>query len=273
MMQNLILSYMRNFPMDYGKGYLRKFIKLPADKESLVRLTNSYGITYKLSLKDHVMREVYINGVYEKNTIRQLRKLISPSMTFFDIGANIGTYSLTMAKFLPQGKVYSFEPNPRTRKFFQQNITLNGFKNIEVIPVGLSDKEEVATLYTPSLTQASLNKHQSSAEQETIQLTTLDRFCDERKIEQIDILKIDVEGHEVKCLMGALNVIKRSKKLIMILEIDDNCLAAGHTKQSLFDMVINMGFRAYLPKGYPFPLKGITAINEKYSDNIIFIKS
>ena len=85
-------------------------------------------------------------------------------------------------------------------------------------------------------------------------------------------MKIDIEGHEMQCLQGGLNVIQRSKNLVLSVEIDDNCLAGGYSKQSLFDFVVSLGFRAYAPRGFPFRMREIRAIPDNYTDNVIFIK-
>lgn len=145
--------------------------------------------------------------------------------------------------------------------------------NIEIEEVGLSDKEETAVLNTPSLSQASINKFKTSDQAETIKLTTLDKFCIENNIHNIDILKIDVEGHEKKCLDGASAIIDKSKNIVVIMEIDDNCYEAGYKKAELYNYIISKGFTGYLPKGWPRKMKEITSFNEDYRDNIIFIRN
>lgn len=268
-MNKLLLNYFRHFPIDYGKHLLINHIKLP---EEVIYYTGNDGVKYKLDPRDHVMSQIYLRGVYEKNTIRHLLKLIKPGDIFVDVGTNIGAYSLVIGKNLPTGKVISFEPNPKALAFLEENIKLNKLNNIQVNKMGLSDKNETAVLFTPSLTTASINKHQNSGEKSTIELTTLDEFCEKNNITNIDILKIDIEGHEFKCLEGAKDIISKSKKMILIMEIDDNCLNIGMKKEDLFNYVIQLGFKAFLPKGYPFSMKEVNTLPNDYKDNIIFIK-
>lgn len=221
---------------------------------------------------DHVMRQLFLMGRYEKNTIRHVLKLSQPGDLFVDIGANIGAYSVVLAYQLKKGKVIAFEPNPRALEFLEKNIALNNLKNIQIERKGLSDKVEDATLYSPSLTTASINKHQDSDVKSSIELTTLDLYCRSNGIDNIDILKIDIEGNEFKCLEGAKEIIGKSRNMKLILEIDDNCLNVGMKKEDLFNYVMEMGFRAFLPKGYPFAMKEISSLSEDYKDNIIFVK-
>ncbi len=250
-LQKGILWYLRYFPIDYGKGLLDKIIDLPAEGSNVLFKTPN-GIWFTLDLRDHVMRQIFLRGIYERNTYRHLSKLAKPYMNFIDVGANIGAYTLNMGKLLTKGKVFSFEPNPRTLVFLKENIKINQLNNINIVEMGLSDKDEIAHLYTPSLTTASINKNQTSSEKEVIQLTTLDAYCDKYNIPNVDILKIDIEGHEMKCLHGAINLMKKTKKMILVVEIDNNCERAGYSRDELFDFIIRMGFNAHAPKGAPF---------------------
>jgi len=272
MLNKLLLYYLRRFPIDYKKDWVKKHVKLPQEKHN-VEYKSPNGITYYLNLTDHVMRCIYLMGIYEKNTIRHLIKLIKPDMIIVDVGANIGAYTLGLSKYLSSGQIYAFEPNPRTLKFLKKNIEVNQLKNVRIIELGLSDREETAMLNTPSLAQASINKFKASDQVEAIKLVTLDKFCEENNINNIDILKIDIEGHEKKCLDGAAMIIDKSKNMVIIMEIDDNCYQAGYNKTFLFNYLINKGFTGYLPKGWPFKMKKITSFNENYTDNIIFIKN
>lgn len=268
-MNNLILNYCRNFPLDYGKSQLLKYTRVPNE---IVHIKNKHGIQYKLDPSDHVMKQIYQRGVYENNTLRHLLRLIKPSDTFVDVGANIGAYSLALSRHLKTGKIIAFEPNPKALEFLEENIRLNKLKNITVNKLGLSDQKETAVLYSTSLATASINKHQETGHQDTIHLTTLDSYCEENKIEEINVLKIDIEGHEFKALQGAKNIINNSKKMILIMEIDDNCLNVGISKNELFSYVVELGFKAFVPRGFPFKMREVDSLPNDYTDNILFIK-
>ena len=268
-MENILLYYLRHFPFNHFKNKLEGYVELP-DKDILYKSPS--GIKYKLNTGDHVMRQIYLKGVYESNTFGPLSKLIKPTDTFVDVGANIGAYSVGLSQFIKKGRIISFEPNPGALKYLEKNIELNNIENITVVKRGLSNTPEKVTLYTPSLTTASINKHQDSDQKEVIELITLDNYCEENGINNIDILKIDIEGHEIKCLKGALEIIAKSKDMILIMEIDDNCLNVGKSKEETFEFIQNLGFEAFLPKGFPFGLKKTKHLPSNYRDNILFKK-
>ena len=220
-MNQLILAYLRRFPLPYGKSKLTERVKLPEEK---ITYKNSLGTLFSLDLQDYVMRQMYLYDIYEKNTVRHILKFAKPTDLFVDIGANIGAYSIIMANQLRNGRVISFEPNKRAASFLQENIELNGIRNMTIEPFGLSDKNETAIMYsyTAGMTTASFNKGFDSPLKEEIPLITLDDYCEQNQIGQIDIMKIDVEGHEPKVLEGAKDIISRSKGMKLIMEIDQN---------------------------------------------------
>jgi FkbM family methyltransferase len=269
-MDRLTLTYLRHFPIPYGKSSLSKRVVLPEEK---LVYKNALGTLFMLDTKDYVMKQIYLFDIYEKNTVRHILKFLKPTDLFVDIGANIGAYSIIMATRLPQGRVISFEPNKRAASFLEQNIELNGLQNMTIEPFGLSDKKETAIMYsyTAGMTTASFNKGFDSPLKEEIPLITLDEYCDQNRIKEIDIMKIDVEGHEPKVLEGAKDVIRRSKRLKLIMEIDQNTDKFGG-RLELFNSVISLGFKAYLPKAYPFGMKEVKTISEQYTDNVIFSK-
>lgn len=269
MFNQLKLWYLRNFPFDQGKGVLTSGVQLPKDK-GLFEFKGNDGVRYMLDMSDHVMRQTYMMGLYERNTIRQLQKLSKKDMTFVDVGCNIGAFSLNMARHV--SKVISFEPNPRTLIYLRRNVELNGFKNIEVVPTGLSDKAGEAELFIQSLGSSSFHKHQQIGDSEKVQLTTLDEYLSPNRESRVDILKVDVEGHEMACLKGAEKTIDRQDKMVIVLEMDANTFKAGYSKEDYMDFMNKKGFIPYAPRAFPFSLKRMDEIPDDYGDNVIFLK-
>ena len=268
-LQRLILTYGRRAPFDQGKALLLSH--LPKSDE-VVEYTSHSGDSYELVLSDHVMREIYQRDVYERNTMRHLLRAAEPTDTFVDVGANIGAYTIPLSRMLTAGRVVSFEPNPPTLRRLVENVERNRAKNVSIHGVGLSDASEAAILRGASLTTASIHKNETSAVHSEIQLTTLDDFCKEHDIATVNLLKIDIEGNEWKCIDGAERTIASNPDLLMILEIDENAVAAGHSKAALFNKAINLGFSAFLPRGFPLSAQPISELPDDHTDNIIFLK-
>jgi FkbM family methyltransferase len=137
-----------------------------------------------------------------------------------DIGANIGTFSLMMSKYISENfKIYAFELG--YHEILTTNVEQNNLKNkILVYPIGLSNKEEklqeglidfsIKTNY--GLTQLDTSKKANDTSEYIIDIITLDSL----NIENVSFIKIDVEGSERKVLDGAINTIIKNLPTILI---------------------------------------------------------
>jgi len=195
----------------------------------------------------------------------------------FDVGANEGLFARRVVDQWPIKKIdlHCFEPNPSTIEYLEKNLLDNPTTNVQIIPMGLSNKEGTFTLrYNLKNTgTASFYRTNSDGKSVEINVTTLDKYCTEKGIDNVDIIKVDIEGAELDFLKGSASIINKSKNVIIIMEIvEENCLSAGYTSKDLFEYVVNLGFDAYLPKSWPFGMKKIETLPEHYHDNIIFIK-
>ena len=161
----------------------------------------------------------YYFGAPDKELIQLIRL---GGGAYLDIGANVGMFTLIASQTFD--KVLSFEPNPDTFRMLESNINLNKIGNITAYNIGLSDQNSIMKLYHNPLNNggASLNKFSSKINKEgdgftwnetEAEVKTLDSIIVE-DIKSVDLIKIDVEGHELPALKGALGVVKTYKPLI-----------------------------------------------------------
>ena len=168
----------------------------------------------------------------EINFVRSLARHVNSS---FDIGANFGLYSLALANGgALHNQVWSFEPMDPPRSFFEQSIVSNDFNNIKVVDVALSSFSGSANMYGGANTELStLNKAlaQEDSQEKIVAVRTLDDFCTERELTEVDFIKIDAEGEEENVIWGGHNLLKSCTPLVMF-EID--------TKSTKFRTVANI---------------------------------
>ncbi len=128
---------------------------------------------------------------------------LKPGGTFIDIGANAGMYSLIMAQAVgPSGTVLSFEPQKRVYDRLQFNKTTNGFDQMRLKFMGVSDQQDELILYQPTNNrgEASMVRSFEGAEETRVPVRPLLDVLKEENITQIDALKIDIEGHEDRAM-------------------------------------------------------------------------
>lgn len=200
---------------------------------------------------DYIAHAINVNGIYEKDDLDTFFEWIESvgidfkEATALDIGANIGNHSLYFSDYFK--RVVSFEPHPRTFGLLALNAQLAD--NISCHNVGLSDQDGSATLWVPPANFGRSSVSESrGARPIDIKLVKLDDFGE---FENVKLLKIDVEGHEQKALLGARETILRHKPIILFEQhVDD--FVDGESEVLL--LLKEFGYRNFATlKRYPRP--------------------
>lgn len=193
-------------------------------------IVTAQGLTFDVDRGDFVQRQICVTGEYEPYLCAALHRHLRPGSIFFDIGANIGYLSLFAWKL--GAKVYSFEPNPAARLQMVRNIQLNR-ADITLFDFGLSDSAGTLPLYldeTGNSGASSLGNRRSKSVD--IRLETLDSL----DLPLPDVIKIDIEGAEVKALRGASKVLQA--RPVILCEVSDWSLRLlGSSSEELFDIL------------------------------------
>ena len=128
----------------------------------------------------------------------------------FDIGANVGFYTLLYANYAKH--VYAFEPLPRNLRYLIRTTEINHLANVSILPCAMSDRSGIG-FFTEGTCHAESKLDQAGIL--PVLLITCDQFISETKIIP-DMLKIDVEGAEFSVLKGAENLLQSSHPLILL---------------------------------------------------------
>ncbi|OGU40308.1 MAG: hypothetical protein A2X61_10850 [Ignavibacteria bacterium GWB2_35_12] len=279
-LRTILKLILRLYPIERGKyTILTKyyFPKLtpPKGTRKISRLRNK--IKMDLDLNEFLQSYLYLFGSYELPTIRFIKKTLKKGDIVIDIGANVGYLSLTFAQIIGDlGKVYGFEPEKRNFEIFNENIKLNGFKNIHPYKLAVSDNNKIIKLYlskneNQGIHSTLLHTDTLSENFEEIEAIILDDFVIQNKIYKIDLVKIDVEGAEIDVVNGMKNIL-RDKKPVLILELVSELQKLKNMTTSDFKKMMHNEFNysSYIinEKGF---LNKVSIDIEHISDNVVFI--
>jgi FkbM family methyltransferase len=182
---------------------------------------HAYGFTIFLNKDDNasVCPSIGLDKVWELEQTEFIRKMLNPGMTFIDVGANIGWYTLLAAKKIGnEGLVVSFEPEPINFKLLEKSIQFNHFKNVRSFRECISDKEGDITLYIGTNPGDHSTVRQASDKNIKVKSTTIDSLIERLGIDFVDILKVDAEGAEPFILEGAKESLAKNKVGSIIME-------------------------------------------------------
>jgi FkbM family methyltransferase len=177
-------------------------------------------------LADEVGRCIYFTGDYDKKLTWLCRKLVRPGDITFDIGANLGLVTLTLARCVgPLGQVHAFEPNPILQELIQQTLDRNSTSNVVLHRSALGSKDEELNLFVPSSNsgQGSFIYHSNSIHCSSFrcEVQRLSDVVRQLKITKIRLVKIDVEGFENEVLLGVDDVLLEIRPDTIILETNE----------------------------------------------------
>ena len=188
-------------------------------------------------------------GVYEKYETELFKKIIKKNMVVVDIGANIGYYTLLAARCVgEEGKVFAFEPDPHNFSLLCKNVAVNGYENVFPIPKAVFNKSRKMKLFLDksnlgghSLSEANVNKSDYVIT-DTISLDDYFKNIDFK----IHLIKMDVQGSEMRVLEGMANIIRQNDNLKIITEFWPLGIQNSGSSPKLFlNRLLEYGFTLY----------------------------
>ncbi|MDG5767482.1 FkbM family methyltransferase [Balneolales bacterium ANBcel1] len=217
------------------------------DLEYIVPLRRSNQVIV-CRLRDWIPWNIFIHGCYitESGYESFMLEKASGSEVIMDVGANIGYYSVRFSA-LTDGNVYSFEPMSYQYSVLKRNLELNRIDNvIPVKRIASNTGGEKRIYYSGSDNTGASSMVKESGEYEDIQAITIDGFCDEQKITRIDLMKIDVEGHEMDVLRGMSGCLRRQSVRHLFVEISgENLKKSGSSVQELCTFLKASGYHPH----------------------------
>jgi FkbM family methyltransferase len=164
----------------------------------------------------------FVMGSSQQPEQLALKAMLAEGANFYDIGANVGFFTVIAARFLgPAGRIFCFEPLPTNHQQIRHNATLNGFTNIEIVETALGNIDGEASFWTSA--EPTWGKLVSTGKvpdkmtgEIKVPVRRLDGIIAESGLVPPDAIKIDVEGAEVDVLLGAMETLRRYRPRLLI---------------------------------------------------------
>lgn len=258
LVHNALKIYARSFPIAKGKNRLVALLWKPLSFGQYERQATLRQAKVKMScdLTQMLQRHFYFFGGYEETECEHWMKLAGESKVIFDVGSNVGLYSLLAAKVNPQAQIHAFEPTPEVFQRLQENLALNHMTNVTANQVaagkangkiflqrsqGIDDDNEGMNFVSD------ITSDNSSL---SVDLISIGQYCDQKGIGNIDLMKIDVEGGEYNVLLGLEEMLQsQSIKVIFMELLEWAANRAGHSTVDIKQLLKNAGYQIYKLNG------------------------
>jgi FkbM family methyltransferase len=200
-----------------------------------------------------------------------MKKVLSDKSVFIDVGANMGIFSLNAASKIKNGKIYAFEPVPKVFDILCQNIRINNLdKTIKASEKVVSSNNGSEKFVIEDMLEWSHISSGTSGKSLLIPSVKLDYFCRKNNIKYVDLVKIDVEGAEMKVLRGFESYLKNGRVGVLIIELNADGRLDGVDAQKTMDYIRQFNYTTYTIN-YDLQLEEITKADNDRTYNIIAI--
>jgi FkbM family methyltransferase len=198
-------------------------------------------------------RALFLSGYYEPNEFCWLEKTLKAEMSFIDVGANMGLYAQFAAKKVgPHGTVVAIEPSNRDFARLKANIELNRLTNVRLLQVAVSNCRGEAELLVAAEENSGHNTLGSFGYdsvipygRERVRVEQLDDIVQRIGLQQVDVIKVDIEGSEFLCLQGAKETLRLFHPIIL-MELSDRTLRhQGCHSGQIWELLTQEGYHIY----------------------------
>lgn len=229
----------------------RYFYGVPGE----VTITDFDGsLEVDLRLSEHMQSRIFWMGYYSREVVAALDGLLRPGMVVFDIGANVGEISMVAANRVGhEGRVVAFEPVSSHARHLRDHLRRNDLEWVRVEQLALSDHTADQAIFescgqgTPDDEHFGLNSlyggGAGTESAETVHVTTLDAYLDDNPLPRVDLIKIDIEGAELPCLLGARRTITRHLPHLIIEVQEASARIAGYEQRAILEELGRYGYR------------------------------
>lgn len=267
------------------KNFNKLFLALGADSITTAKMSDGTLMLVDLSTKTE--RTPFYTGAYDPELIAIIKTLLKPDSFFLDIGANIGFYSVSIGNFIRaenfSGKVISFEPFEGNYKRLSENLDKNNLNEYcHINHFGLSNRKDTCEITlredfrngsnTGNAAIPSNKSFDEGFKLSKINLEKLDDIWDNiaNEINKIEVVKMDIEGHEDFCLEGAIETFSKYRPTIL-MEVNKPYYEARNVElDKRFFRLIPENYKVFKQNGLKWKL--ISSFNECIEiDNVFLI--
>lgn len=209
----LYMGITRRLPKVFGVGAFANVLKrFYARRKRAPVVCEVHGAKMRLDPNDELDRElIFTPQLYDREMLDFLRANLKPGDSFLDAGAHVGGFTVVAAPLVAPGRVLAVDADPDVSGILTQNVEMNGFSNVVLANVGLSDKRETLRFYSGVEGQRGVATFIVGEGNREMPLRPLAEVAEERGFDRFTGIKMDIEGFEHRVLKRYLEDVPRER--------------------------------------------------------------
>lgn len=273
----ILQIYLRRRPTLENRLWARDRLRKVCTNREMV-VTTKLGFKMAVSPNDYASYGIYFFGEYDPPMTAFMQKFLEPGGVCWDIGTERGWFTLVMAATVgASGRVDAFEAYPPNYEKLMNNIALNGYSQVTARNLAVSDREGTLFFVPPSdeithhvdfLENCSGVGFVTAYEQDDtipVEAVSLDAHVKKHPLTRLDLIKIDIEGEELRALHGAEQTIRLFHPLMAIEYNRETSIRAGSSIEELDDFLDGLGYDRFslvCDSGTSFHLVPLNDLND-----------
>lgn len=211
---------------------IRETVNFPDNDPKAQIITHFMGAKFLAGRSNKIEAMLLDRGEYDRENLTFCKSVIREGDVCLDVGANIGVYTTLFAKWVgSSGQVHAFEPVDHMRRKLRLNATINHLRNVRISPVALGDSNGYAEMNqireghfrggTSCLIENEnvLKIGRDQFTQVQVEMKTVDDYLSQNNVTQVDVVKVDIEGYELKFLKGARRLLVENRPILLMEHI------------------------------------------------------
>jgi FkbM family methyltransferase len=234
-----------------GKTRLARAVLRPFLKSGITRIRDRFGnVLHVPSLEESISLHLFAFGVYEPSTLGAILHHLRPLGVFVDVGANVGALALPVAANRPDARIICIEADPEIVSLLKLNVTESGKSNIGIIHclAGPIDEPQVS-FYRAPMAKFGMGSIGPQFDASPLMLTQrpLDEVLDKLTIDDVDVVKLDIEGAEFGALQGLSRRLTSRRPPAIVFEFADwaETRVARQAAGSAQHFLLSLGYRLF----------------------------
>jgi FkbM family methyltransferase len=237
-----------------------------------------YGVPLSFPTGSHTFARLCEQGIYEHGNIEVIKRLVRKESIYLDVGGNIGLMAIPILASQPSVKVVSYEPSPNTLPHLRKNQQASGFgSRWEIVGKGIADREGESLFYKfPPAAEAfdgfADTGRGGLAEVTSVPTTALDREWDRLGQADISVIKLDIEGSELKALKGGRACLLATRAHVVVELNRENLTANGEDASSVLAFAREIDYSVLaLPSMLPMLNPGILDLHMHETESFLLV--